>query len=135
MVKWLSVAVIAALAGLAGCAKSDAPTRYRISGTVTLDGQPIPYGEMRFTPDRTKQSSGPEGIAPIRDGKYDTAMPGGMGIAGGPTIIQVNGMTGPGGKTLCEYPMPVDLPCADGTHDIAVPKSGAKKASPQAKEI
>ncbi len=136
MVQWLGNAILlAALGAIAGCAKPDAPTRYQISGTVTLDGQPIPYGEVLFTPDRTKQTSGPQGIAPIRDGKYDSAAVGGKGIAGGPTIIRVNGMTAPGGKTLCEYELPVDLPRADGTHDIAVPKSGEKKPSKKATDI
>ena len=128
MKTWLGmVGLVAALAAVGGCSKQDGPTRFHLSGAVTLDGQPIPYGEVIFTPDPAKQNSGPQGIAPIRDGKYDTAAVGGKGIAGGPTIIRVNGMSGPGGKTLCEYEMSVDLPRADGTHDVAVPKNGVAK--------
>ncbi len=136
MRNWLGgVALAAALVATAGCSKQEGPTRYRISGTVTLDGKPIPYGEVLFTPDPAKKASGPQGIAPIRDGRYDTAAEGGKGIAGGPTIVRVNGMTGPGGKTLCEYETPVDLPRADGTHDIAVPKGGAAKPAGNATDI
>jgi hypothetical protein len=125
------LAVTLAVGALAGC--SDAgPKRYRLSGKVTLGGEPIPYGEIVFTPDATKKNSGPQGIAPIRDGKYDTAAADGMGLAGGPTIARVNGMTGPGGKTLCEHEIPVDLPRADGTHDFEVPKAAApKKTAPE----
>jgi hypothetical protein len=126
-IRMFGVALAAGLGAFAGCSKPDGPLRYNVSGIVTLDGQPIPYGEVVFTPDAAKKNSGPQGIAPIRDGKYDTAFEGGMGIAGGPTIIRVNGMSGFRGQTLCEYEMPVDLPRADGTLDIAVPKSGKSK--------
>jgi hypothetical protein len=129
------LAVLVALGANLGCAKPAGPARFQLSGRVTLDGQSIPYGEVVFTPDASKKNSGPQGIAPIRDGKFDTAAAGGMGIAGGPTIIRVNGMSGPGGKTLCEYEMPVDLPRQDGTHDIAVPKNGAAKPGVKATEI
>lgn len=127
----MAVAVGLALAALAGCGDSG-PRTYRVSGSVTLDGQPIPYGEVLFTPDATKKNSGPQGIAEIHDGKYDTGASGGKGVAGGPTVIRVNGMSGPGGKTLCEYELKVDLPTANTTHDINVPKKGAAK---DAKEI
>jgi hypothetical protein len=136
MNKWaVTIALLVPLGAAGGCAKPQGPSRFHLSGSATLDGQPIPYGEVVFTPDGSKKNSGPQGIAPIRDGKYDTAAAGGMGIAGGPTIIRVNGMTGPGGKTLCEYEMPVDLPRADGTHDVAVPKNGAAKPAAKATEI
>ena len=116
--------ILSAGVALAGCSPAG-PDSHRLSGTVTLDGQPIPHGEILFTPDGANQ--GPQGIAEIRDGKYDTGACGGKGIAGGPTIIRVNGMSGPGGKTLCEYEMPIDLPRSSGTHNIDVPKKGATK--------
>jgi hypothetical protein len=122
---WRATALAALL--IAGCSSHDAPNRFQLSGAVTLDGQPIPYGEVVFTPDGSKQNSGPQGIAPIRDGKFDTAGKEGKGVAGGPTIVRVNGMSGPGGNTLCEYEMRIDLPRANGTRDLAVPKEGASK--------
>ena len=122
---------VLALAALAGCA-DDAPKSHRLSGAVTLDGQPIPHGEVLFTPDAALKNSGPQGIAPIRDGRYDTGAAGGKGVAGGPTVVRVNGMSGPGGKTLCEYEVPVDLPRESGTRDLGVPKNGAAKPNPKA---
>jgi hypothetical protein len=129
------VVLIAILCVILGCSKRDGPERFRLSGAVTLDGEPIPFGEVIFTPDGGKQNSGPQGIAQIRNGRYDTETAGGKGIGGGPTVIRVNGMSGPRGKTLCEYEMPVDLPRADGTYDIAVPKSGAAKPVKVASEF
>jgi hypothetical protein len=36
-------------------------------------------------------------------------------------------MTGPGGKTLCEYELRVDLPREETIHNIDVPKTAAAK--------
>ena len=64
--------------------------------------------------------------AKIRDGRYETESD--KGIGGGPTIMHVTGFSGPEGKgLLCEVDLPADLPRADGSHDIAVPKKGAPK--------
>src|SRR5262245_3425239 len=112
---------------LVGCAVESGPKRFRISGDAKFDGQPIVHGDVLFTPDGAKGNSGPQGIAQIRDGKFDTASPDGKGIAGGPTVIRVTGLTGPGGKLVCEYEMKTDLPRADGTFDINVPKSAAPR--------
>lgn len=118
---------------LPGCGDSG-PKRFRFSGTVALDGKPIPYGEIVLTPDGTKKNTGPQGIAPIVDGKFDTSSGTGQGIAGGPTVVRVNGMTGPGGKTLCEYEIALDLPRTDSTKDIDVPKKDANNANKQGKK-
>src|SRR5438034_1345515 len=98
---WFGLALAAALVAAPGCA-DPGPKSYPVSGAVTFDGRPIPYGEVIFTPDGAQKNSGPQGIAKIQDGRYDTRAAGGKGMAGGPTVIRVNGMTGPGGKTLCE---------------------------------
>jgi hypothetical protein len=120
----LRLVVLLTAGALLGCGK-DGPKSYRVSGTVKLDGQPIPYGEVLFTPDAKEHNSGPQGIAEIHDGQFDTNLVGGKGMAGGPMIIRVNGMSGPGGKTLCEYELKVDLPREDTAHDIDVPKKAA----------
>lgn len=129
--RWLGAAVLLAGVAASGCSDSG-PKSYHVSGAVTLDGQPIPFGEVIFTPDAEQNNSGPQGIAQIHDGKYDTRAPGGKGAAGGPTVIRVNGMSGPGGKTLCEQELKADLPRQDTTHDINVPKKAPPKP---AKEI
>lgn len=125
---WIAVGVVLSAGLLAGCSNRE-PDRHRVSGEARFDGQPIPYGDVLFTPDGAKNNHGPQGIAQIRNGRYDTAAPEGKGIAGGPTVIRVTGLTGPGGKLLCEYEMQVDLPRAECTHPIDVPKKGAAKPS------
>src|SRR5262245_54257037 len=122
---WCGVAFLAAVVAL-GCGDRG-PKSYRVQGTVKLDGQPIPFGEVIFTPDAAEKNAGPQGIAEIHDGKFDTRAGRGKGVAGGPTIIRVNGMSGPGGKTLCEYEMKANLPKEDTTRDIEVPKQGPGK--------
>lgn len=130
-VPFVSAALLSALL-LVGCGGDDGQTRYRISGTVTLDGKAIPYGEVVFTPDSAKKNSGPQGRASIIDGKYDTSASEGYGTSGGAVIMRVNGMTGPGGKTLCEYEVPVELPTGSSTKDIDVPTQDAFNANPNA---
>ena len=97
-----------------------------MSGKVTYDGKLIPYGEVLITPDGAKKNSGAQGIAPLRDGKYDTSASGGKGYGGGPAVIRVTGFDREGGKLLCEEEFQVDLPPGDATHDIDVPKGKAK---------
>ena len=108
-----------------GCGDAE-PTRHRVSGIATVDGKDIPFGEILFTPDGAKQNSGPHGLATIKDGKFDTSTDG-KGIAGGPTVVRVLGLTAPGGKVLCEHELQVDLPRADSTQTFDVPAKGAKK--------
>jgi hypothetical protein len=122
---------------IAGCGggKSDEPTRYRVSGTARFDGKAIPFGDVLFTPDGSKQNSGAQGIAHIRDGQFDTAGADGQGIAGGPTVVRVTGLSGPGGKLLCEYEYTVDLPRENATHNVEVPAKGAAKQTKPAPEI
>lgn len=119
-------------AAIVGCSEKG-ESRFRLQGTATFDGKPIAYGDVLFTPDGSKGNKGPQGIAQIRDGKFDTGAEGGKGIAGGPTIIRLTGMTGQAGKTVCEYEWPMDLPKADGKQDLDVPKKAGvnSKANPE----
>jgi hypothetical protein len=120
----VAFALLACCAALVGCG-SDGPDRHRLSGEAEFDGRPIPYGDVLFTPDGAKGNKGPQGIAMIRNGKYDTAAAGGKGIAGGPTVIRVTGFDAEGGKLICEYEWSVELPRGDGTFKIEVPAQGA----------
>jgi hypothetical protein len=112
---------------LAGCVGEKGPKRYRVSGDVRFDGQPVPYGEILFTPDSGKGNSGPQGIATIQNGHYDTAGSRAPGVAGGPTIIRVTALQDQSGKLICEHELSLDLPHADSTHNIDIPASAAKK--------
>lgn len=115
-----------ALGVVLGCG-DQGPKRNRVSGKVTFEGKAIPYGEVLFTPDGAMKNSGAQGIAPIRDGKYDTSADGGKGYGGGPAVVRVTGLTGEGGKLLCEWEFKVDLPKGDATHDLDVPAKAVPK--------
>lgn len=130
----VGAAGLLALAFVIGCQESG-PERNHVSGSVTFQGKPIPYGEVLITPDGQKRNTGAQGIAPIRDGKYDTSASGGKGYGGGPAVVRVTGLTGDGGKLLCEYEFQVDLPRGDAKHDLDVPAQGAPKAAGKEPDI
>jgi len=117
---------------IAGCGKPAEPSRYRVSGTANYDGVPIVFGDVLITPNGAKKNSGAQAIANIREGKYDTTAEGGKGYGGGPAIIRVTGFDKQGGKLICEYEYEADLPAADATLEIKVPKGAKiKPASPE----
>lgn len=127
MIRRMLIGLVVCL--IVACAADNGSKSFRISGDAKFDGQPIVHGDVLFTPDGAKGNSGPQGIAQIRNGKFDTAAADGKGIAGGPTIMRVTGLTSPGGKLVCEWETKVDLPRADSTYDINVPKQAAGKLS------
>jgi hypothetical protein len=119
--------VVAFLAGfVTGCGKSG-PVRYRVSGSVTFKGKPVPVGSIQFTPDASKGNAGLSAFAGIKDGKYDSAADG-LGTVGGPQVVSVDAFDGhvvdpgvlPNGKPLVRgFRKSYDLPKgADATLDI-----------------
>ena len=58
------------LVGLAGC--SDSSSQGEVNGTVTLDGQPLKDGDVRFVPVDGKS---PTTSAKITDGKFTATVP------------------------------------------------------------
>jgi len=77
-----------------GCSHpAEGPERHRITGHVTFDGKPVPFGSVIFDPDVSAGNSGPQGAANIVNGQFDTAARGGRGASGGSTLITVTGMT------------------------------------------
>lgn len=118
--------LVLGLAALAGCGSEE--KLYRVSGTVTYNGKPVPKGLIFFDPDGTKGTAGGQGFANIVDGKYDTAAEG-QGVRGGAYAVRVNGFDGkeaneaPFGQPLFpEYTGSKELPKADSTYDVNVPK-------------
>ena len=126
MRSWLIISVCAFAAAATGCGKGDAQVRYRVSGEVKYDGQPVPYGEVLFTPDGALGNSGAQGIATIKDGKYDTSGSRAPGVSGGPMVARVTALSDPSGKLLSEQEFKVDLPKADSTHNFDLPAAGTK---------
>ena len=67
---WLSLAILGAFAltSLVGCG---GVKRVPVSGTVTLDGQPVNGGYLEFTPDAAKGNTAKiVGFCPIKEGRY-----------------------------------------------------------------
>ena len=97
---------------------------YRVTGTITHGGQPVPKGRISFDP----REKGLPGEALIVDGKYDTAVEG-RGVRGGTYDLRVLGFDGkkipdaPFGNALFpEYTGTADLPDKDSTFDLNIPK-------------
>ena len=112
----------------AGCGRNRSGCR-EVKGTVCLDGQPVPVGEVQFEPDPEKGNSGPQSRAKIKDGKYRT--PPGKGAATGPVLVKIlchDGKPLPGGSPMGSsmarpYRTKIDLPHEDSTRDFDVPVS------------
>lgn len=66
---------------LAGC-HADSIDRATVSGQVTLDGQPIAEGQIRFIPE-----NGPMWAARIKDGRYTTE--GAKGVPIGNLLVRI----------------------------------------------
>lgn len=64
----ITVGFLSALPGCSGESGLEGPPRYAISGTVTLDGQPVDGGTISFLP--AKSEFRPSG-GPIVAGKFD----------------------------------------------------------------
>jgi hypothetical protein len=81
----------ALLALLAGCAQSD---RQALEGTVTLDGQPLPQGTIRFIPQ--PGTGGPSAGGEIRDGAF--SIDADKGVFGGSFRVEITASRKTGNK-------------------------------------
>lgn len=70
------LALAVATACLNGCGKTTGLDKVVVHGTVTLDGQPISNGEIRFIP--APGTAGPISGGPIKDGAYVAQGKGGV---------------------------------------------------------
>ncbi len=139
------LAVLFAVSWAAGCGGGDKIERMPLSGTVTIDGQPVVYGTLDFVPDTGKSHSGPQGSAVIENGKYTTEK-GGAGVVKGPHLVHITALAEapnrepivdetqaanvkPPETLLLNYPMEIDI--QSETVDINVPKEAlnANKSS------
>lgn len=122
-----SLMVAGALLCSIGCSGDDG--KHTISGTVTFKGEPVPAGEVRFTPDMSKGNNGPVVLARIKEGRYET--PSDKGVVGGPYQLRVSGFgSAPNSKdpTASDFGRPmfpvhrqdVDLPREDHEFDIVI---------------
>ncbi|HVJ86974.1 MAG TPA: hypothetical protein VM452_15075 [Caulifigura sp.] len=118
-----------------GCSTEAAgPERFPVAGTVTFNGQPVPFGDIQFIPDTKKGNNGPAGFATITDGKFDTATKG-RGVVGGPHEVVINGTATPpvvdeNAKSnvplFPEFRAKHDLPKEASSLDFKIPPSSAR---------
>lgn len=121
------------LAAVAGCGQRG-PERFRVSGTVTYAGQPVPLGRVVFEPDTSRGNDGPQGFAPIENGRFDTSAPHCRGTVGGPMRVRIDGLevtdgqdAAASGKLLFpSYEEAIDLPRAAVVRDFVVPSGSAR---------
>lgn len=123
----LSVCIVGTLLLVGGLSCSNGPRRHAVSGTVTLDGKPVPVGEIVFEPDSSKGTNAPGSVAQIKDGHYETHP--GLGVVQGSYIVRITPFDGIPNKASMSgnvlLPAPhverVDFPEGASTRDFAIP--------------
>lgn len=128
------VVVCALLLSLSACTKEPS-NRVDLWGTVTFKGQPVPAGLIAINPDFSKGNDGPQGVAEIRDGRFDTRQLD-KGAPSGAVILMINGFDGvpqaesPDGKPLfLSYKLSMEIPKEPTEKNIDVPESAGANAS------
>lgn len=124
------VSIIVAVVLLVGCKKDNG--RLDIHGTVSWKNQPIARGIIYFTPDVKKGAKGPQGLAFIKDGKYDTRFENSRGCVAGPHLARIEACDGKGvsrfkpfGSLMFTEPpvVSIDVPAEGGEINLVVPES------------
>ena len=120
-----------ALLLLASCSK-DSSGRVDIWGAVTYKGQPVPAGVIIINPDLSKGNDGPQGMAEIKDGRYDTRSLE-KGAPSGAVIFMIDGFDGvpQGDQTLGKplfvgYKLSLDIPKEPTEKNIEVPDTAGQ---------
>ena len=131
---WRTILTAAALSVLSGC--GGPANEVPISGTITLAGEPIHSGRIYFTPDIAKGNDGPQGVALIDKGTFDTRR-GGRSAPPGVVRVRVDGYGPPppgksdGPAIVWEYEVEMELPRRDSKIEITVPESARAKPAPK----
>ena len=121
-------AVLAAAA--AGCT---GPPPAVVTGAVTLDGRAVKSGTVYFDP--AKGNVGPQGVAEVADGRFDTAAPGGKSPGPGPVVVRVDIRGDPDLGVprellmVRDHQVTADLKAGPNALDVSVPKSAWLPAS------
>src|SRR5438309_8875805 len=128
-----TVLLLAMLLGASSC--SGKPSgRVDVWGTVKFKDQPVPAGLIVMNPDLSQGNDGPQGMAEIRGGRFDTRQLD-KGAPSGPVIFMIDGFDGvaqgesPSGKPLfIGYKVQLDLPKQASEQNIDVPNSAGVTA-------
>lgn len=135
---WRVIVAVAACTMLlaSGCGRGDGIPRYRVSGTVSFNGSPVPAGMVYLNPDTTAGNDGPPGFAQIVAGRFDTAAKGGRHAIAGAHEVVIEGYEPPpadstseaGGRRLFgNFRVKLDVPKAASEHDFDVPAEAARR--------
>jgi len=116
---------------LASC--SEKPSgRVDVWGAVTFNGQPVPAGVIIINPDLSKGNDGPQGMAEIKAGRYDTRSLD-KGAPSGPVVLMIDGFDGipQGDQTLGKplfvgYKLSIEIPKQPAEKNIEVPGTAGK---------
>ncbi|MDA0285652.1 MAG: hypothetical protein O3B13_22285 [Planctomycetota bacterium] len=109
----------------------DGPPRFRVSGTVTFDGKPVPAGTIYFQP--AAGNKGPAGLAAIVKGKFDTSS--GKGTVGGPHNVRVEGTDAAGVPIFVPHFEEIDLPKESSRQEFEIPASAADNLQTDAEPV
>ena len=128
------VIFLSALAmSLSSCSDKSAG-RVDVWGTVKFKDQPVPAGLIVMNPDLSQGNDGPQGMAEIKDGRFDTRHLD-KGAPSGPVIFMIDGFDGvaqgdaPSGKPLfIGYKLQLDLPQQPSEQNIDVPAAAGATA-------
>jgi hypothetical protein len=84
------LAIVVAVA-TPGCGhRPDLPPMARVSGTVTIDGKPLPRGTVQFVPDPSQSDRQPSGVGEIdENGRYEIRTAGERGAVVGTHMVGV----------------------------------------------
>jgi hypothetical protein len=114
---------------VAGCGPKDTRIRNRVTGAITHGGKPVLAGEIMFLPDDTKKNTGPQGLAIIKDGRYDTKGSRAPGVDGGAMLVEVTGYLDEKRTRVFSYQFQTELGRSpEMTLDIDVPTKKAPSA-------
>jgi hypothetical protein len=128
-----AAACLLLLAFLPACSEKPS-NRFDVWGTVTFKGQPVPAGLIAINPDLSKGNDGPQGMAEIRDGRYDTRLLD-TGAPSGAVVLLIDGFDSaptpdaPSKPLFVGYKLSLDLPKEPTEKNIEVPDSAAAKAN------
>src|SRR5882672_2162752 len=90
--RFVAVLSLATVGAVAGCG-TDGPPRFHVKGQVTFAGKTVPAGTIVFEPDLSQGNDGPQGMATIQAGFFDTNR-GGRPTVGGPHRVTILGCDG-----------------------------------------
>src|SRR5687767_6774304 len=121
---------------LLGCTTK--PPVSQLSGKVTFKGEPVPAGNINFTPDVGKGNLGPTLGFQINNGIYDTAKQDPPGITPGAYLIRIDGfdgkkipMYGQGKQIFNPIQDELVVPEGTSTKDFEIPDSAGQNVKIQ----